>query len=211
MKYTHSIILLHGFSMNKEDMNYYVNKINDIIPIKCNIKFIIPNAPKRKTTIYDNQLYQSWYDYLTPHCNKEPDINEKHLLQTRYKIHKLIKKEINYYNDASKVFLCGMSQGCCVAIDACITFPETIGGIIGFKGHVISKSYDDFKTQQSLWISHGKKDKTIFWDFAKKTYNLLKKINPDIKIILQENVNHGVHSGIILEMKSLKNWLNSRL
>lgn len=211
MKYTHSIILLHGFSMNKEDMKYYVTKLNEIIPQESNIKFIIPNAQKLKTSIYKNKLYRSWYDYLTPHCDKEPDINKKHLLQTRYKIHRLIEKEIEYYNDPSKVFLSGMSQGCCVAIDAGITFPETIGGIIGFKGHVISKSYDDFKTQQSIWISHGKKDKTIFWNFAKKTYDLLKKINPDIKILIQENVNHGTHSGIILEMKNLKNWLNSRL
>ena len=40
--------------------------------------------------------------------------------------------------------------------------------------------------------------------------NLLKKINPDIKFIIQENVNHSIPSGIILEMKSLKKWLNSR-
>lgn len=206
MKYTHTIILLHGFSMNNKDMEYYKEKINKIVPNSVSIKYIIPNAPIKKSTIYKNKKYQSWYDYLTPHCDKEPDINENDLLKTRKNIHKIIEKEVEYHKDPSKVFLSGMSQGCCVAIDAGITYPHKLGGIIGFKGHVIKKSLDDFKTKQKIWISHGKKDKTIFWSFSKKTYNNLKKKNPELKIILQDNVNHGVQSGIILEMKELKKW-----
>lgn len=206
MKYTHTIILLHGFSMNSEDMKYYKNKINKIIPDFVSIKYIIPDAPLRKSSIYNNKKYQSWYDYLTADCHKEPDININDLLETRKKIHKLIENELKYHKDPSKIFLCGMSQGCCVAIDSGITYPHKLGGIIGFKGHVIKKSLEDFKTKQKIWISHGKKDKTIFWIFAKKTYNSLKKKNPELKLILQDNINHSVRSGILLEMQELKKW-----
>lgn len=207
MKYTHSIILLPGFTMNKEDMKYYVNKLKNVIPDSYNIKYICINSPKRKITIYKNKIISSWYDYLSADCDKEPLINENHLLESRKKIHHLIEKEINYYNDPSKVFLFGMSQGCCVSIDAGITFDKKIGGIIGIKGHVINRSLKDFKTPQNILITHGKKDKTIFWDFAKKTYSMLKKKNSNIKIVLQDNVNHSIPGGILIEMQNIKKWI----
>lgn len=207
MKYTHSIILIHGFTMSSDDMKYYIDKLKNIIPNNYNIKYICPTSPKRKITIYKEKKYNSWYDYLTPDCDKEPIINEKHLLETRNKIHNIMKKEINYHKDPLKIFLLGISQGCCIAIDASITFPIKIGGVIGIKGHVISKSLKDFKKNQTMIITHGKKDKTIHWKFAKKTYENLKKKNPQIKIILQENVNHSIPSGIILDMKNIKQWI----
>lgn len=206
MKYTHTIIFLHGLSMNSSDMKYYCDKFEKSFP-KCNFKFVLPQAPKRSSTIYQNKRFNSWYDYLTPHCEKEPEINEKQLLQTREKIHKLLDKEIKYLGDPSKVFLSGMSQGCCVAIDAGITYKKKIGGIIGFKGHVITRSLKDFSKRQKIWVCHGKNDKTIFYNFAKKTYMKLKKKNPDIKLLSQDNVNHSVPSGIINQMKSLEDCL----
>ena len=207
MKYTHSIILLHGFAMTPSDMEYYVNKINNTFP-EFKIKYIIPKAPLRKTTIFKNQKYTSWYDYLTPHCDKEPEINESHLLKTRMKIHKYIQKEINYHNDPTKIFLAGMSQGCCVAIDAGITFNKKIGGIIGFKGHTMSKSIKDFQTIQNIWVCHGENDKTIFYNFAKKSYDVLKKINKSLFLLSQKNINHSTQSGIINQMKSLRKWFD---
>ncbi len=205
MKYTHSIILLHGFSMNSNDMKYYCDKLDKNFP-QYKFKYIIPNAPKRKITIYNNKIYQSWYDYLTPHCDSEPEINNNQLLQIRKKIHKLLDKEINYHKNPSKVFLSGISQGCCVAIDAGITYSQKIGGIFGFKGHVIKRSLKDFSKRQKIWVCHGKNDKTIFYNFAKKTYMNLKKKNPNLKLLTQENVNHSVPSGIIKQIESLLKW-----
>ena len=166
MKYTHTIIFLHGFSMNSSDMKYYCDKFKKSFP-QYNFRFVLPQAIKRSSTIYQNKKFNSWYDYLTPYCDKEPEINEEQLLQTREKIHKLLDKEIKYIKDPSKVFLSGMSQGCCVAIDAGITYNKKIGGIIGFKGHVISRSLKDFSKKQYIWVCHGKNDKTIFY---KSTY-----------------------------------------
>lgn len=206
MKYTHTIIFLHGFSMNSSDMKYYCDKFKKSFP-QYNFKFVLPQAPKRSLTIYKNKKFNSWYDYLTSDCDKEPEINEKQLLEIRKKIHKLLNKEIKYIGDPSKVFLSGISQGCCVALDAGITYNKKIGGIIGFKGHVISRSLKDFHKRQKIWVCHGKNDKTIFYNFAKKTYMKLKKNNPNIKLLSQDNVNHSVPSGIINQMKNLNKWL----
>ena len=169
MKYTHSIILLHGFSMNSNDMKYYCDKLDKNFP-QYKFKYIIPNAPKRKITIYNNKIYQSWYDYLTPHCDSEPDINNNQLLQIRKKIHKLLDKEINYHKNPSKVFLSGISQGCCVAIDAGITYSQKIGGIFGFKGHVINKSLKDFSKNKKYGYVMVKMIKLFFIILPKNIY-----------------------------------------
>lgn len=209
MKYTHTIIFLHGLSMKSHDMIYYCNKFKKSFP-QYNFKFVVPRAPKRSSIFYKSKT-NSWYEYLTPDCDKEAEINEEQLLQMREKIHKLLDKEINYIGNPSKVFVSGMSQGCCLAIDVGITYHQKFGGIIGFKGHVMSRSLKDFSKKQEIWVCHGENDKTIFYNFAKKSYMKLKKINPDLKLMSQKNVNHSVPSGIIEQMKNLEKWLSPKL
>ena len=142
-KYSHSFILIHGFMMDGETMKYYQDKIKTIFP-HYTINFIKPTATKIGISIYDNERYHSWYDYYTPSCDEEPYINENQLVKNRLRIHKLISKEIHYHNgNSERVFLLGMSQGCCMSLDAGLTFPMKLGGIIGFKGHVIKKTFED--------------------------------------------------------------------
>ena len=89
------------------------------------------------------------------------------------------KEKIGKYN---RIFLAGYSQGCCMALEAGITFPKTLGGIIGFKGH-IPEMYD--KTyNQSIWVTHGRYDDTIGFDVAKQSYD--KFSNYDITFLKQQ-------------------------
>ena len=202
-KYLYSFILLHGFTMDGGDMEYYENKIKENYR-GTTIKFIKPTSSKIKISIYKGTKYNSWYDYYTPNCDKEPIINEKQLINNRKRIHNLLHKEIHYHNDPRKVFLAGMSQGCCMALDAGLTFPQRIGCIIGFKGHVITRTLSDFNSNQKVWVCHGINDRTIYYDFAKETYNNLKEKNNNL-FLLTQNSNHGMSSGIINQMKSIKN------
>jgi predicted esterase len=203
-KYTYTFILLPGFTMEGSDMEYYENKIRSTYPGTI-IKFIKPTASKVKVSIYNGKKYNSWYDYYTPNCDKEPIINEQHLINNRIRIHKLLNKEIEYHGEPGKVFLAGMSQGCCMALDAGLTFPQKIGGIIGFKGHLIKRTLKDFILKQKVWVCHGVNDKTIFYDFANETYNNLKEKNEDVYLLTQ-NCNHSMVSGIINQMKSIKEY-----
>ena len=51
-KYTHTFILLHGFSMNSNDMLYYQDKFNEYLPDNYRIKYVVPNATKLNITIF---------------------------------------------------------------------------------------------------------------------------------------------------------------
>ena len=90
-----------------------------------------------------------------------------------------------------------------MALDVGLTYPKKIGGIIGFKGHVIKRTLSDFKTEQDVWVCHGVNDRTIYYDYAKDTYDNLKKKNNTF-YLLRQNCNHGIASGIINQMKSIQ-------
>ena len=56
-KYTHSLIFLHGFTMKADEMKYFTNKIDKILPKNVKMKYILPQAPKRKITCYKGKVY----------------------------------------------------------------------------------------------------------------------------------------------------------
>ena len=107
MKYTHSFIMLHAFTMKPSDMIYYKNYLQRILSKNVNINYIYPKAPVRKITCYDGQKYTAWFDYLSELVENEDDeINKDHLLEQVGKIHKIIDKEKKRYKgDCSKIEL----------------------------------------------------------------------------------------------------------
>ena len=64
MKYTHSMIMLTGFTMKASDMKYYSQYINKFLPKDVKINYIYPKPPTRKITCYDGQKYSAWFDYI---------------------------------------------------------------------------------------------------------------------------------------------------
>ena len=63
--YTHTMIFLHGFTMEPKDMEYFTDKIDRILPKGVKMKYIFPKAPEREISCYDGESYSAWYDYLT--------------------------------------------------------------------------------------------------------------------------------------------------
>lgn len=213
-KYTHSFIMIHAFTMKPSDMIYYKNYLQRILSKDVNINYIYPKAPVRKITCYDGQKFTAWFDYLSELVENEDDeINKDHLLEQVDKIHKIIDKEKKRYKgDCSKIYLLGYSQGACMALDSGISYPEKLGGIIGFKGH-INMDIDDYKrSKQDIWVTHSRGDDTIAFDVAKEYYDKYKKIGYNITLFEQgKKVNHDANSGIREQIKSLKFWLNGRI
>ena len=213
MKYTHSFIMIHAFTMKPTDMIYYKNYLQKILPNTVKINYIYPRAPVRKITCYDGQKYTAWYDYESELVENEDDeINKDHLLEQVNKIHKIIDNEKKRYKgDCSKIYLLGYSQGCCMALAAGISYKEKLGGIIGFKGHIPS-IIDDYRgTKQDIWVTHGKKDYTIGFDVAEEYYNKYIKLGYNIEFLKQPKANHDGPSGIREQMKSLQIWINKKI
>ena len=214
MKYTHSVIMLTGFTMKASDMKYYAQYINKILPENIKINYIYPKPPTRKITCYDGQKYRAWFDYINEMVeNEDDDINSEHLLEQCDRIHGILDKEVKRYNgDYSKLFLLGYSQGACLSLDAGLTYSKKIGGVIGFKGHINMDIDDHLGVKQDIWVTHGKGDDTIGFEVAEEYYKKYSKLGYDITFFKQdEKVNHDANSGIREQIKSLEPWLLKKL
>ena len=214
MKYTHSFIMLTGFTMNSSDMEYYSTYINKLIPKDVKINYIYPQPPTRKITCYDGKKFKAWFDYINELVeNEDDDINPEHLLEQCKRIHSILDKEvIKYKGDYSKLFICGYSQGACVALDTSISYPKKIGGVIAFKGHINSDIDGHRKSKQDIWATHSKGDDTIGFEVAEEYYDKYRKLGYNITFFKQgQKVNHDANSGVKEQLISLKPWLLGKL
>jgi len=199
---SHTIVMLHGYSGNINSMCYYINYLNNNLEKHFNIKYIVPQAPHREISCY-NTSDNAWYDYFTDICIKEETINHDHVETIADKLKTIMESEVDDY---SKVYLLGYSQGACQALYTGISFPKTLGGIMSFRGHIITNT--PIEKNQHIWAYHGKQDDTIGYSVAEKSY---KKYAKHLSIDFQhdEKLDHCKNSR--KEMNSCLDWLTIRL
>ena len=203
---SHTIVMLHGYGGNINSMCYYINYLNNNLEKHFNIKYIVPQAPHRKISCYNasnNASNNAWYDYFTDYCNKEENINNDHVETMDDKLKTIMDREVDDY---SKVYLLGYSQGACQALYTGISFPETLGGIMSFRGHIITNTPNEIN--QHIWAYHGKQDDIIGFNVAEKSYKKYAK-HLSIDFHRDEKLDHCKNSR--KEMNSCLDWLTVRL
>lgn len=211
-KYTHSLIFLHGFTMDGDDMEGFTETLDAILSRNAVFNYILPTAPSREITIYDGDEENAWYDYYTENINTEEKINTTQLEESRAKIHSLIDKEVSFHGDSTKVFIGGYSQGCCQALDAGLTYQHKLGGIIGIKGHIPSHTAESTNYDQDIWACHGTDDESIGYNLVKNKYDEYKKEDFSIEFITLPDAEHDLEDGIDEPvLGSLQKWITSKL
>mmetsp|Transcript_3862 Transcript_3862/g.14358 ORF Transcript_3862/g.14358 Transcript_3862/m.14358 type:complete len:852 (+) Transcript_3862:72-2627(+) len=160
------------------------------------LKVVLPTAPLRPISAYDGDRIRSWYDYLTDREGEEEDDSDKATLdESTRRIHALLEQEVAKVG-ASRVFLGGASQGCCVALHVAATWKGApLGGIVATQGHLLSctKWPTDWANRGTpVRVYHGLADETIQWDsWASAAYEPLRKAGGNLKFHTDEGVDHG--------------------
>lgn len=186
MKPEWSLIYLHSFSskgIEYRDLPHY------FAISAAAVRVVLPTAPLQEQTCFNewhvwqrNQLkwqrikFNSWFDYLTDNGGlSENGLDLQSLLNVRTRIHALIRKEVeNMGGDAKRVIIGGASQGCCVALDAAMTYPEELAGVIGIVGHLLgATALDPAKRTMPVYLFHEATDKEMNWQWVKGTVQRL--------------------------------------
>mmetsp|Transcript_124277 Transcript_124277/g.359397 ORF Transcript_124277/g.359397 Transcript_124277/m.359397 type:complete len:453 (-) Transcript_124277:177-1535(-) len=180
-----SLIYLHSFSNKATDYAKYPHYFG---VSGAALRVVLPSAPQQEQTCFKDWhvwrgeklqwrriKFTSWFDYLTDRAGKaENDIDLQSLLDMRARIHHLIRQEVQRVGDPRRVIIGGASQGCCVALDAALTYPEELGGVIGIVGHVLgSTPLDPTKRGMPLHLFHETSDKEMRWSWVKGTVQRL--------------------------------------
>jgi len=180
-----SFIYLHSFSSKGVD---YANFPHYFTVGGAAVRAVLPTAPFIEQTCFEDWMvwrgkklrwrrikFNSWFDYLTDKAGSgENHIDLDSLLKMRARIHALIRSEIQRVGDPKRVIIGGASQGCCVALDSAMTYPQELGGVIGLVGHILgSTPLDPSKRKMPIHLFHEESDREMRWDWVKGTVQRL--------------------------------------
>jgi len=165
-----TLIFLHGLGDSAEGLQDIFHN-NPSSPICNNTRVILLTAPEVPVTINGGAPSTSWFD-IKDISWTENSICQKEVNSNTEVISKVIEQEISFYNgDASRVFIGGFSQGCCMALHIGLSYPKKLGGIIGLSGLLFP--FSSIKNTPPILISHGTHDFIIPFAIAEKSYQKL--------------------------------------
>jgi phospholipase/carboxylesterase len=193
------LLLLHGFGSNESDLHSFANYLPEnhyIVSIRAPFK--LPNGGF------------AWYN-----ISFDEDMNKfNNHDQAKDSINMIINfiEELSnkYLIDKDKISLLGFSQGTILSYALCLNYPEKFKNIIGFSGYIdeaminIESENTDY-SKLNLYISHGKDDRVIPVDWARKSTEVLKRN----KIKYSFNEFNSGHTISAENFYDFKNWLES--
>ncbi|CAK0861314.1 unnamed protein product [Prorocentrum cordatum] len=181
-----TLIYLHSFSCKGSDYLHFPNYfgIGDAA-----VRVVVPTAPLLEQSCFKDWnvwrgerigwrpiQFRAWFDYLTDRAGSaENDLELGSLLEMRARLHALIQQEAaRHGGDSRRVILGGASQGCCVALDAAMTYPGELGGVVGLVGHLLGCTpLDMSKRAMPIHLFHEATDKEMRWSWVKGTVQRL--------------------------------------
>lgn len=211
--HTTSLVYLHGFTCSGYDYlkePYFVyrpkpkkkkkakskeeDEEDEMEPFP-GLKVVYPTAPKRAITCYQGEILHAWHDYITDHeGDLEDELSLEDLQETTARIHALLDAEAALVG-GKNVFLGGASQGCGTALHIALTYKGDLGGVIGAMGHLLTCTPitpEWLAKKIPIFVYNGLDDTTMKWEeWVKATWQRLQDAKADIRIVLDEGVDHG--------------------
>lgn len=171
-KHSQTLILLHAFNHNIEDI---VKIVNNIQAVKKNLKIVVPICSKIKIKwpCGRSETSISWYNYFTEYNGefKHDNIDVDGFYKNITTITNLIKREADILGNYNKITLCGVSQGGTVAIHVSLLLEQCINKVICVDTIFMNSyfNYSNFKTKQCFEIFQSNNDliySPLFQDYC---------------------------------------------
>ncbi len=189
------MIIMHGLGDSLDSYKSFTQELNI-----TGLSYLLLNAPKKYFFGY------SWYEL--PPNNPAPGIDDS-VEKVSKIIHDLVSKDENLSFD--DIFVCGFSQGGCVAIELAYKFQHKLGGIVLMSPRIypnrIPKEPSLCLSQTPIFCGHGLIDPVIPFTQTHAGIDCIKKFNSNT-IIEGYQMEHSID---IDEITHIRHWLNELL
>jgi phospholipase/carboxylesterase len=140
-------------------------------PMEKDTKVRLLTAPESPVSINMGMAMNSWFDILSLDWTPE-SYNFKNVETNAKMVNNVIDEEIAKLGGRSEqVFVGGFSQGCAMALHTGLTYPKTLGGIIGLSGFKFQQTKASTANQNTpVFLAHGQKDSMIPIQAAQVSY-----------------------------------------
>lgn len=155
-----AMIILHGLGADGSDFAGIVPEFK--LPSTLPMRFILPHAPSIPVTINNGFVMPAWYDILDADVGRRVD--EVQLRQSAAAVHKLIDEQIARGIVSERIIVAGFSQGGAVAIEAALTYPQPLAGLLSMSSYFATAETiksDPANRSLPINICHGTYDQVV--------------------------------------------------
>lgn len=174
---TAAVIWMHGLGADGSD---FVPIVKELDLNGCpGIRFIFPSAPTMPVTINNGYVMPAWYDILGTDLTRRED--EAGLRKSQQDIEALIAQQIALGIAADNIVLAGFSQGCAMALQTGLRYPQKLAGLMCLSGYLplndkIAVERHPANQHTPIFQAHGRADPVVPVDRAEKSRDLLQQL-----------------------------------
>jgi len=177
-----AVIWMHGLGADGNDFVPIVREL-DLTGL-APIRFVFPHAPTMPVTINNGYVMRAWYDILGTDLARRED--EAGLRASQKAVEALIEKEKARGIAAERIVLAGFSQGCAMALQTGLRYPQKLAGLLCLSGYVplnavIAQERHSANQDTPIFLAHGRGDPVITIDRAEKSRDLLRALGHPVE------------------------------
>ena len=190
-----AVIWLHGLGA---DGNDFVPIVSELDLAGCpGIRFVFPSAPSMAVTVNGGYVMPAWYDILGRDLVAREDATG--IQASASAIVKLIEREASRGIAYENIVLAGFSQGCAMALQVGLRFPQKLAGIMALSGYLplaTSLPIEKHTANQNtpIFMAHGEYDPVVALERAQASCALLEKLGYSVdwnEYPMEHSVNHA--------------------
>ncbi|MES2830825.1 MAG: alpha/beta hydrolase [Pseudomonadota bacterium] len=174
---TMAVIWLHGLGA---DGNDFVPIVRELKLTGCPpIRFIFPHAETMPVTVNNGYVMRAWYDILGADLTRRED--ETGLRASQAAIEKLIAAQNRRGIRSESIVLAGFSQGCAMALQTGLRYPEKLAGLICLSGYLpladkLVVEHAQANRSLPIFMAHGSTDPIVPIDRATASRDILENL-----------------------------------
>jgi len=202
------VIWMHGLGADGHDFAPIVRELD--LSGCTGIRFVFPHAETMPVTINNGYVMRAWYDILGMDLVRREDAQGLRTSQQR--IDDLIAREIARGIPAERIVLAGFSQGCAMALQTGLRYPQRLAGLMCLSGYLpladtIADERHAANQDTAIFMAHGRGDGVVLINRAEASRDLLQQLGYHVEwheYMMQ-------HSVCAEEVDDISRWLQQTL
>jgi len=180
---TVSIIWMHGLG---DHGSSFVPLVREFNLSGCPaIRFIFPHAPERPVTVNGGYEMRAWYDIFGGFEGGDLE-DQAGIKESQELVEQLIEQEKARGIPADKIILAGFSQGCAMALETGLCYPEKLGGVLALSGYIpmlptFKDRYNSVNKNTPVFLAHGTYDDVVPVSRAKDALKMLTELGQQVE------------------------------
>lgn len=203
-----AVIWMHGLGADGHDFAPIVRELD--LSGCTGIRFVFPHAEAMPVTINNGYVMRAWYDILGMDLVRREDAQGLRTSQQR--IDDLIAREIARGIPAERIVLAGFSQGCAMALQTGLRYPQRLAGLMCLSGYLpladtIADERHAANQDTAIFMAHGRGDGVVLINRAEASRDLLQQLGYHVEwheYMMQ-------HSVCAEEVDDISRWLQQTL